>query len=149
QSRQAGERELDRAGLCEPARLRAQRRRDHLREPGRRRQMNTPKLIAAIAVLGLATAPGQKDVASGFSRTVAAAEPRKTVKLFTLSPGDVLYVLTGGGGNSLALAAESGVVLIDTKTPGWGAALREAVDAVTDQPVRTIVNTHAHLDHVG
>src|SRR5262249_45885288 len=87
-------------------------------------------------------------VPSGFSRTLIAQE-RKTVKLRTLSPGDVLYVLLGGGGNTLALIAESGVVLIDTKSPGWGAAIREAVEAVTDQPVKTIVNTHAHIDHTG
>jgi glyoxylase-like metal-dependent hydrolase (beta-lactamase superfamily II) len=77
------------------------------------------------------------------------AQDRKTVKLRTLSPGDVLYVLLGGGGNTLALAAESGVVLIDTKSPGWGPAIRDAVEAVTDQPVKTIINTHAHIDHTG
>jgi glyoxylase-like metal-dependent hydrolase (beta-lactamase superfamily II) len=71
------------------------------------------------------------------------------VKLLTLSPGDVIYVLLGGGGNSLGLIGDDGVVLIDTKPPGWGPAIREALDAVTDQPVRTIVNTHAHSDHTG
>jgi glyoxylase-like metal-dependent hydrolase (beta-lactamase superfamily II) len=107
--------------------------------------MNAPKLATTALALALVIVVG-----SGFSRTLVAAGPdRKTVKLHTLSPGDVLYVLIGGGGNSLALVADSGVVLIDTKSPGWGAAIREAVEAVTDEPVKTIVNTHAHLDHTG
>jgi cyclase len=81
----------------------------------------------------------------------AAAQPAETrsVRLRTLGPGDILYVLLGGGGNALALARDDGVVLIDTKLPGWGAAIREAIEAATDRPVTTIVNTHAHLDHVG
>ena len=36
----------------------------------------------------------------------------------TLSPGDILYVLIGGGGNTLALMRDDGVVVIDTKLPG-------------------------------
>src|SRR5689334_25361798 len=109
--------------------------------------------VAAVVALTLVPAGFSRTghiVGSGFSRTVAAAgQERKTVKLLTLSPGDVLYVLLGGGGNTLALAAQSGVVLIDTKSPGWGPAIREAVEAATDQPVKTIVNTHAHIDHTG
>src|SRR5713101_7626103 len=76
-----------------------------------------------------------------------AGQERKMVRLRTLSPGDTLYVLLGGGGNSLALIGEDGVVLIDTKSPGWGQAIADAVEAVTERPVRTIINTHAHLDH--
>ena len=71
------------------------------------------------------------------------------VRMRTLSPGDVLYVLLDGGGNSLALIRPEGVVLIDSKSPGWGRAILDAVEAVTDRPVTTIINTHAHADHVG
>src|SRR5205814_4050316 len=62
---------------------------------------------------------------------------------------DILYVLTGGGGNALALMRDDGVVLIDTKAPGSGKGIRESIEAVTDQPVTIIVNTHAHADHTG
>ena len=34
-----------------------------------------------------------------------------------------LYVITGGGGNTAALVADDGVVLVDTKNPGWGSAI--------------------------
>lgn len=73
----------------------------------------------------------------------------KTVRLRTLSPGDVLYVMLEGGGNSLALVGDEHVVLVDAKSPGWGTAIADAVQAVGDRPVGTIINTHAHLDHTG
>lgn len=81
----------------------------------------------------------------------AAAQTERVVRIDTLNVRDVLYHLGGGGGNSLALIDEinGGVVLIDTKPPGWGAAVRGVIEQVTDLPVTTIVNTHAHEEHAG
>jgi glyoxylase-like metal-dependent hydrolase (beta-lactamase superfamily II) len=78
-----------------------------------------------------------------------AAQEKPTVRLRTLSPGDIIYVLIGGGGNTLALMRDDGVVVIDTKQAGWGTAIREAIEAASDRPVTTIINTHAHPDHAG
>ena len=84
-------------------------------------------------------------------RRVLAARPRRSssrtagvVRMQTLNVRDILYVLTGGGGNALALMRDDGVVLIDTKGAGWGRPILEAIQAVTDKPVTTIMNTHAH-----
>jgi glyoxylase-like metal-dependent hydrolase (beta-lactamase superfamily II) len=77
------------------------------------------------------------------------AQDASSVRIRTLRPGDILYMLIGGGGNALALMHDDGVVLIDTKLPGRGREIQEAIEAATDRPVTTIVNTHAHLDHVG
>src|SRR6266478_9744006 len=74
--------------------------------------------------------------------------PRR-VRMRTLRPGDVLYVLLGGGGNTLALMREDGVVVIDTKLPGWGRPILDAIQAVIDRPVTMIINTHTHADHTG
>ena len=73
----------------------------------------------------------------------------RTVKMQSLNVSDNLYVLSGGGGNALALVTDTGVVLVDTKLAGWGAAMLDAVRGVTDAPVTTIINTHAHGDHTG
>ena len=59
-----------------------------------------------------------------------------------------LYVLRGGGGNSSAFITSDGVVLIDTKVAGWGQPLIDRIAELTDNPVTTIINTHAHFDHV-
>lgn len=61
---------------------------------------------------------------------------------------DNLYVGKGGGGNSSIFVTANGVVLVDTKNPGWGQPLLEAIRKVTSKPVTTIINTHTHGDHV-
>ena len=60
-----------------------------------------------------------------------------------------LYVITGGGGNTAAFVTAGGVVVVDTKNPGWGSAILDKIRTVTDKPVTMIVNTHTHGDHVG
>ena len=71
---------------------------------------------------------------------------------------DNLYVITGSGvenrdtfsgGNTAVLVTDKGVVIVDTKLPGWGRTLLERVKTVTDKPVTTIINTHTHGDHTG
>jgi glyoxylase-like metal-dependent hydrolase (beta-lactamase superfamily II) len=95
-------------------------------------------LTAAIgaAMLPAAVARAQQDGA-------------RPVQMRTLSVYDILYVLTGAGGNSGALLADNGSVLVDTKLPGSGQAVRDVIGGVTEEPVRMIINTHAHPDHVG
>jgi glyoxylase-like metal-dependent hydrolase (beta-lactamase superfamily II) len=58
-----------------------------------------------------------------------------------------LFVLRGGGGNTAAFVTATGVVLVDTKLPGWGQPLIQKVRTITDKPITTIINTHAHFDH--
>ena len=58
-----------------------------------------------------------------------------------------LYVLRGGGGNTAVFVTEAGVVLVDTKLPGWGQPLIEKVRTLTPKPITTIINTHFHFDH--
>jgi glyoxylase-like metal-dependent hydrolase (beta-lactamase superfamily II) len=60
-----------------------------------------------------------------------------------------LFVITGQGGNTAVFVTRTGVVLVDTKLVGNGQAILDRVAAVSDLPVTTIVNTHAHPDHVG
>ena len=62
---------------------------------------------------------------------------------------DNLFMITGGGGNTAAFITARGVVLVDTKDPGWGPAIMDKVRTVTDKPVVYIINTHTHADHTG
>jgi glyoxylase-like metal-dependent hydrolase (beta-lactamase superfamily II) len=71
---------------------------------------------------------------------------------------DNLYVLTSStvgnpatfsGGNAAVLVTDTGVVLVDTKLPGWGQAMLDKIKTVTNKPVTTIINTHTHGDHTG
>ena len=94
-----------------------------------------------IVVLGLLIAGGALVVACGMGAQGNVAEIEQ-VK-------DNLYLITGGGGNTAAFVTDGGVVLVDTKNPGWGNAILDKVKTVTDTPVTMIINTHTHGDHVG
>jgi cyclase len=61
---------------------------------------------------------------------------------------DNLYVLKGGGGNTAVFITAKGVVVVDTKNPGWGQPILDKIKTLTDKPVTTIINTHTHGDHV-
>src|SRR5205809_4882053 len=61
---------------------------------------------------------------------------------------DNLYVLKGGGGNTAVFIAANGVIVVDTKNPGWGQPILDKIKTLTDKPVTTIINTHTHGDHV-
>jgi len=62
---------------------------------------------------------------------------------------DSLYVLFGAGGNiGLALGDEYAYIIDDQFAELTGKIL-ETVSGITDKPVRFVVNTHWHGDHVG
>ena len=71
---------------------------------------------------------------------------------------DNLYMITGSGaadtnafsgGNTAVFITDAGVVVVDTKLPGWGQVLLDRIKTVTSKPVTTIINTHTHGDHTG
>jgi cyclase len=88
----------------------------------------------------------------GLSLSVSAIQQTRTAdaKVVTLQKiKDNLYLATGGGGNSAVFVTDLGVVIVDTKLQGWGPTLLAKIKTITDKPIATIINTHAHGDHVG
>ena len=61
---------------------------------------------------------------------------------------DNLFMLKGGGGNTAVFITADGVVVVDTKNPGWGQPILDRIKELTPKPVTTIINTHTHGDHV-
>ena len=53
------------------------------------------------------------------------------------------------GGNTVVFVTTTGVTLVDAKLKGYGQDILDLVASVTDKPVTTIINTHAHFDHTG
>jgi glyoxylase-like metal-dependent hydrolase (beta-lactamase superfamily II) len=97
-------------------------------------------------VLGVLLAMGGLSMITAARQQPAAQEAPRVVEIDKLK--DNLYVMRGGGGNSSVFITAAGVVVVDTKNPGWGQPLLDAIRKVTDKPVTTIVNTHTHGDHV-
>ena len=69
------------------------------------------------------------------------------VKTFDL--GNRTYMLEGFGGNTTVAAGDDGVIMVDGQFAQMHDKLKAAIAAVTQQPVRFLVNTHYHRDHVG
>ena len=53
------------------------------------------------------------------------------------------------GGNTTIAAGDDGVIMVDGQFAQMHDKLKAAIAAVTQQPVRFLVNTHYHRDHVG
>lgn len=60
-----------------------------------------------------------------------------------------VYMLVGAGGNITMQVGKEGVLLVDTMYAGLSDKVIAAVRTVSDKPIRYIVNTHVHGDHVG
>ena len=89
-------------------------------------------------------------IAAGAAAGLLAQTPPQGAKVVELQKvKDNLYILTGGGGNTAVLITDLGVVLVDTKLAGWGQPILDRIRSVTNRPVTTIINTHAHGDHTG
>src|SRR5437763_1641631 len=89
-------------------------------------------------------------VSGGFSVAIAAYQAQQQApKVVNVEKvRDNLYMLMGGGGNTAVFIRSNGVVVVDTKNPGWGQPILEKIKGLTDKPVTTIINTHTHGDHV-
>ena len=83
---------------------------------------------------------------AGGSFAAQQADAPKVVEVEKLK--DNLFMLKGGGGNTAVFVTANGVVVVDTKNPGWGQPILDKIKELTPKPVTTIINTHTHGDHV-
>jgi cyclase len=111
-----------------------------------RRAVLSAVLIAG--VLAIVVAHAQQGAQQGAAGRGGLNAPPSPEALPIERLADNLFVLRGGGGNTAAFITSAGVTLVDTKVSGWGQPMLTILKTLTDKPVTTIVNTHAHFDHV-
>ena len=97
--------------------------------------------LLTVGTLSMAVAASQQPAGN-----VAAQAAPNVVEVEKLR--DNLFMLTDGGGNTAVFVGASGVVVVDTKNPGWGQPILDKVKELTPKPITTIINTHTHGDHV-
>lgn len=68
----------------------------------------------------------------------------KTIKLT-----DRVYMLTGMGGNIGVSVGEDGVFVIDDQYAPLTPKILAEIKKLSDKPVKIVINTHHHSDHVG
>jgi cyclase len=82
----------------------------------------------------------------------AAAPPPpdfSKVEIKTTDLGDNVYMLEGQGGNITVAAAKDGIIMVDGEFAPLHDKIKAAIAAVSNQPIKYLINTHFHGDHVG
>ena len=70
-----------------------------------------------------------------------------TVNIKTTKVAGSVYMLEGSGGNIGVLVGNDGVILIDDQFAPLSEKIKKAIAAISDKPIRFIINTHFHGDH--
>ncbi len=80
--------------------------------------------------------------------SVNAQRDFSTVVIETVKVTDTVYMLKGAGGNIGLSVGKDGVIVIDDQFAPLTDQILAAISDITDQPVRFIINTHFHQDHI-
>lgn len=99
--------------------------------------------VRALLAVAVAAALG------GGAALVVAQGGMDKIEIKAEKLGGNVWVLYGAGGNMGLCAGPDGAVLIDDEFAPLSARILAAVKQTADQPVRWVVNTHWHGDHVG
>ena len=102
---------------------------------------------AAAAALSLQLAPSSAHGALPAAQTAARAADDGDVHVLPVQ-GNV-YMLVAGDSNITLQAGDEGVLLVDTSIEGLSDGVVKAIRSISTKPIRYIINTHAHADHVG
>jgi cyclase len=82
----------------------------------------------------------------------AAAPPPpdfSKVEIKTTDLGDKVYMLEGQGGNITVALGRTAIVMVDGEFAPLHDKIKAAVAAVSNLPIKYLINTHYHGDHTG
>jgi len=91
-------------------------------------------------------------LSAAFLCTAAAQQPDfSKVEIKVTKVSGNIYMLEGQGGNIAASVGEDGIVIVDDEFAPLAEKIQAALKnlAITDKPVRFVINTHYHGDHTG
>ena len=71
------------------------------------------------------------------------------LEINTTKLNDNMYVIHGSGGNVLLSIGKDGVILVDDQYRPVTEKLKSVIANLTDKPIKFVINTHLHPDHVG
>src|ERR1700694_4003202 len=82
----------------------------------------------------------------------AAAPPPadfSKVEIKTTNLGDNVYMLEGQGGNITVALAKDGIIMVDGEYAPLHDKIKAAISAVSNQPIKYLIDTNFHADHTG
>ena len=71
------------------------------------------------------------------------------IEIKTIDLGNKTYMLTGQGGNITVAVGSDSIIQVDGQFAPLSDKIRAAIKAIAPLPVKFLVNTHYHGDHVG
>jgi cyclase len=91
-------------------------------------------------------------VAAAFASFAANAQPQQDFSKVEIKATHVagsVWMLQGSGGNIGVSAGDDGIVMIDDQFAPLAPKIKAALANISQKPLRFLVNTHWHFDHVG
>jgi glyoxylase-like metal-dependent hydrolase (beta-lactamase superfamily II) len=105
----------------------------------------TPLVAVAVAVAVGALTTTARGAQSGAAPRPAAS----TTPLRTMHVQGNIHVVLGAGSNIAVQVGNLGPIIVDTGNAQNAEQVLASVRSLTPRPVRYIINTHSHTDHVG
>jgi glyoxylase-like metal-dependent hydrolase (beta-lactamase superfamily II) len=84
-----------------------------------------------------------------FSFAPTSFAQQSDVKYIPTPLSDTITMIRGRGGNIAVSSGEDGVFIIDDQLEPLTEQLLTAIREISEQPIRFVINTHYHGDHVG
>lgn len=105
--------------------------------------------VAAITLSGCGaeTTSAQANKTDSTAETKTVQTPKQDITTQDLGGG--FYMLLGPGGNIGVSVGDDGVFVIDDKFSRFADQIVGQIRAITDAPIRYVINTHYHGDHSG
>ena len=88
-------------------------------------------------------------LAAGAALAQGQQQDFSAVQIKTHQVAGNVYYLEGQGGNVGLLVGDDGVLMIDDQFAPLSEKLLAAIRALSDEPIRMLINTHIHGDHTG
>src|SRR6202165_2087572 len=102
--------------------------------------------IAVVAIIMALSGPV-------FAQQQPAASPPppdfSKVEIKTTDLGDNCYMLEGEGGNITVAVAKDGIIMVDGQYAPLHDKIKAAIEVISKQPIKYLINTHFHSDHTG
>ena len=100
-----------------------------------------------LAAVGFAVAIGASTTTAGRAQSIPASAVPASLR--TMHVQGNVHVVVGAGANIAVQTGNLGSILVDTGTAQHGDQVLASLRQLTPRPVRYIINTHSHADHVG
>src|SRR5262249_47013708 len=71
------------------------------------------------------------------------------VEIKTTDLGNKTYMLEGQGGDITVAVGADGIIMVDTQFAPLHDKIKDAIAKISPLPIKYVVNTHYHGDHVG